>query len=63
MFNIIFLRCKLVVNSVHLLQICYHLLNAKLPTNVKVIFSYIPRGRIFSRVQPFYERAVSNLDP
>ncbi len=21
------------------------------------------RGRIFSRVQPFYERAVSNLDP
>ncbi len=21
------------------------------------------RGRIFSRVRPFYERAVSNLDP
>jgi len=28
-----------------------------------MIFTKVPKERIFSRVQPFYEQAVSELDP
>jgi hypothetical protein len=37
-------------------------LKLKLLVLIKIAFLEQERGRIFSRVRPFYERAVSNLD-
>ncbi len=31
--------------------------------NLILLYFFVIRGRIFSRERPFYERAVSNLDP
>jgi hypothetical protein len=52
--------------SIHLciLQVRLHAINCQPDKSAFVYVTYIVfRGRIFSHVRPFYERAVSDLDP